>query len=653
MSRELWPFYEQELRFLRDQAKEFGKEYPREAGFLRLEQGGKSTDPHVERMMQAFALLSAKVRLKIDDDFPELTDALLTLLQPHYLSPLPSMLIAQFRPGTGADLVQGLPIPRHTPFQTSAVNDVKCEFRTVYNTKLWPVAVAEAQLKGPPYTDIRDMLPGMAIPANGAKSRIRLRFDLPTGGTFANLALGKVDPKTGEQNRLRLFIDADGPLTVSLYELLMNHVSAVYFRLPGTLEGVAVSPEEALQPVGFNISRTKNGQRQDEGVLPYPNQSFPGYRLLTEFFAYRDKYWFIDLGGWDRALAHGILAKNSVEVHIFLDTTTRPDWEQAVSKATFKLGCVPMVNLFERKSTEGIRVTQKTFEYPVVTDSEHPDGYEIYSVDQVYHRTQTGEEIRFEPFYSFRHQDSDAGKRFWFAKRRPAGKFMDRGTEVDIHFTDANFNPAAPAQDIALASVTCLNRDLPNRLRENLDAWRLESKGMVVPADIMVIRAPTATLRPMQKKIDTVGQDASLRKMQYWRVISHLSLNHLSLADSEEGRAALTEYLSLYDFADDQQSELYDVSRQIREGVLRISCQRDVAFVSNDGAGGYARGMEVVLELDEEKYVGTGAYLFASVMERFFALAVSMNSFTRTTYRTRQRGLIKSWPARAGEKPII
>jgi type VI secretion system protein ImpG len=660
VSRELWPFFDQELRFLQEQARDFGREYPKEAGFLRLEATGRSTDPHVERMMQGFALLAARIRQKIDDDFPELTDALLGLLYPHYLAPLPSMLIAHFVPNPGADLTTGLTIPRHTPFRTTPLNGVECEYRSVYPIRLWPVSVGDATLKRPPFQDIRELLPTLRIPPGGSKSRLRLRLNLPVGTTFQQLPLGRLDPSTGDLGGLRFFIDADGPLTATLYELLMNNVTAVVFREPGELKAVEIPPDSALSPVGFRVSGPVGRGSVpdlDEGVLSYPSTAFPGYRILTEFHAYRDKFWFFDLKGWDRARDAGILGKNSIEIHVFLNQDVNPELEQAVRTGTFKLGCGPMVNLFRKGSTEGIRITQQRYDYPLVPDSEHPEAYEIHSIDGVYHRLPSGEEIPYAPFYSFRHQDRQRDRRYWYARRRPSARFGDRGTDVDLHFVDCDFNPKSPAESVALATVTCCNRDLPGKLRENTDAWSLRPIGTVVPAGIEVLRAPTPTLRPMQKRVDAVGRDDSIRKMNYWRLVSHLTLNHLSLVDSDpdRGRESLAEYLALYDFSDDQHPELREVARQVRDGVLGVDSARDVAFVQgeSDTVGGYTRGLEVRLELDEEKYVGVGSFLFAAVMERFFAQAVSMNSFTRLAYRTRQRGPIRKWPARAGEKVLL
>ena len=653
MSRELWPFYDRELRAFEAQARDFAKAYPKEATHLALGPTGRSTDPHVERLVQAFALLAARVHQKLDDDFPELTDALLNLLYPHYLAPLPSLVVAALDPTPGADLTQGLLVPRHTPFRSTpfaGTQFAECEYRTTYPVRLWPLAVTAATLKGPPYTDFRELLPTLGVPPNGAKARLVLRLAVPAGTPLEAVAVGTPGPD-GVPLPVRFFLDADGPLTATLYELLFNGVSAVVFREPGELNAVLVPPADAVLPVGFGCG---TDGRPDEGVLPYPDHAFPGYRLLTEFFAYRDKFWFFDLAGWDVARRAGVLKKSAVEVHFFLTETVTPEQEQAVRGATFRLGCVPLVNLFVKRSTEAIDLTHRRYDYPLVPDRDRPDAHEVFSVDAVYSRKPTGEEERYEAFYSFRHQTPDHARRYWYAKRAAAGRPDDRGTDLTVHFVDCDFDPRAPAESLALAAVTCCNRDLPLKLRDTPDAWELRPVGLALPAAVTVVRPPTPTLRPTQHRGDAAGRPADAgRKMTYWRVVSHLALNHLSLTDKTRGREALTEYLALYDFSDATTSELGGVARQVREGVLSVDSRRDVAFVPGDAAGGYARGVEVLLELDEDKFVGTGAYLFAAVLDRFFGLAVTINSFTRLTHLTRQRGVIKNWPPRAGEKPLV
>ncbi len=627
MSQELWPFYDRELRFLRELAVEFARKYPREAQYLGQDDAGRSNDPHVERLIESVALLAAKVRHKVDDDFPELTDALFHILYPHYLSPVPSMAILELVPNPGTDLAEGLSVPRLSRFQARAnvatvegKETVSCEYRSTSPVTLWPMALSEAKLVGPPLPDDR--------PA-GTGSILRLRFESKGPTSLFESGLGKPG-KDGRILPVRLFLSGDGPLTAALYEVLFNNLLAVDFSNPTGPEQCRLDPAEVLQPVGFG---------PDEGMLPYPKTAFPGYRLLTEFFAYREKFLYFDLAGWDMARAAGAITRNGVEVTLYLSREANPDYERAVTSRTFRLGCTPVVNLFE-KTTDGITLTQQKYDYPLIPDRHNLSGHEVFSVDAVYHRnTSTGAEVSYEPFYSYRHHDRDSGRRYWYSSRK--GSFWDKGTEVDLHFADLDFDPSLPAEGIVLAKVTCLNRDLPVKLSAPGAELKFEPIS-VLPVTVKWLRAPSPTRRPR------LGRGA------YWRLVSHLSLNHLSIADGSSGRAALQEYLSLYDFADpDQAPELATIAQKVRDGILSVSGTRDVAFVPSEYGGGYARGTAVAVELQEDNYMGVGAYLFGAVLERFYALYASLNSYTRFTLKTKQRDVVAAWPARAGEKVLV
>jgi type VI secretion system protein ImpG len=618
--RLLWTYYERELRAIRRLAREFAQQYPREAGRLGLE-ADRSTDPHVERMIEAFAYLTARVNIKIDDEFPELTDAMLGVLYPHYLAPVPSMTIVQFDVAPGqADSPTGVPVPRHSPLATQPVDGLPCRYRTGYDVTLWPLKIGDAKLLSPPF-------PRTAIAPPGAKAMLRLRID----------SSGAQPPAALELDTLRLHLSGDPSLATTLYELIFNHVTRVVFRdasgAPIAPATIIDEPNRVLTPVGLEI---------DDALLPYPSTAFPGYRLLSEFFAYPTRFLFADLGGWRRAKSEGALNGRQVEVQLFLNRSVAPEWEQAVTGQTFRLACTPAINLFE-KTCEPIPLTQKKYDYQIVPDVHHQYGVEIYSIDEVTHEDpQMGQVTVYEPFYSYRHGDRDRGRAYWYGRRRPSLRPDDRGSEVDLHLVDLDFDPLLPNVPTLVVRATCLNRDLPTQLQRAGDDLRLEPQ-FAVPATPRVLRAPTATLRP------------PLRRHAHWRLISHLLLNHLSLVDGDEGKRALQEYLALYDFSDPQsEPQLAAVTQQVRDGVLTVKGRRVVEFVGGDAGGGYARGVEVAIELDEEKYVGIGAYLFASVLERFFALYSSVNSFTKLVYRTKQSGVdVKRWPPRAGEQPVV
>jgi type VI secretion system protein ImpG len=617
MSETLYPYYERELLFIRQLAQGFARQYPATAGRLLLEPT-RSADPHVERLIQSFALLAGRVQRKLDDEFPELTDALLGVLYPHYLAPVPSLALVQFvlDPVRG-QLPRGFLIDRHSPLRTAPVGDQACRFRTCYPVILWPVDVTGASLRAPPFP------PGLTPPPRAAAA-LRLQLTCQGAVGFADLAL----------ERLRFYLAGDNQLIAALYELLFNHTLQVAFRpldQPGA-RPVVLSPGECLSQVGFGPS---------EGLLPYPNRSFRGYGLLTEFFAFPQKFLFVDVGGFGQAKQAG--ARKKVEVVLFLDRTVK-SLEQGVDASTFRLGCTPVINLFEQ-TAEPIALTQARSEYRVVPDVHHPLGLEVYAVEEVTSADPTaGKATKYQPFYSFRHGTSQPGQTFWYSTRRPSMQEGDRGTDVYLHLVDLGFDPRVPAESTLVVRTTCLNRDLPSKLQGAGEALHFELEVVAPLARIRCVRSPTPTLRPPP------------RRGRYWQLVSHLCLNHLSLSDPVEGLEALREILRLYDFSDPEADKqgLSAVTRNVIEGLTGLRSRRVVGRTGAETSSGFCRGVEVSVEFDEEKYIGTGVFLFASVLERFLGLYTSVNSFTQLIGKLRQEeGYFKKWPPRAGEQQLL
>ncbi len=618
MSEALFPYYEGELLFIRQLAQEFAKQYPAAAGRLLLEPN-RSADPHVERLIEAFALLTARVHHKLDDEFPELTDALLGVLYPHYLAPIPSMGIVQFEVDpTRVQLPNGFLIEKHSRLHTQAVEELPCKFRTGYPVTLWPITVKDARLQPPPFP------PGLRPPPKTAAA-LRLQLECEADMTFADLTLDK----------LRFYLFGENQLVANLYEVIFNHTTQVVFRpLDRGAEQTPIvrTPEQCLGPVGFD---------REEGLLPYPNQSFPGYRLLTEFFTFPNKFWFLDLGGLERVCQAGFGKK--LEVILFVNRT-QAHLEQGVEPSTFRLGCAPVINLFEQ-TAEPVPLTHSRFAYPIVPDVAHPQGLEVYSVDSVTSVDPTTSTTKeYLPFYSFRHGSSRATQRaFWHASRKLAMRAGDRGTDVYLHLVDLDFNPRLPAEAVLVIRTTCTNRDLPAKLQlAGADLW-FELEAAAPLARIRCLRTPTLPRRP------------PLRRGAHWRLISHLCLNHLSISDPVEGREALQEILRLYDFSDPEAGQaMASVTRQVIEGILSVRSRRVVSRTGSEIASGFARGIEITLELDEQKYVGIGSFLFACVLERFLGLYASINSFSQLVLRTKQaEGIVKKWSPRAGENQLL
>lgn len=616
MSKSLYARYESELHFIRKLAQEFAEQHPAEAGRLLLEPN-RSLDPHVERLIEAFALLTARVQNKLDDEFPELTDALLNVLYPHYLAPVPSMAIVQFElDAARVSLPDGFLIEKGSVLQTPPIRDLRCKFRTGYPVTLWPVELTAARLMPPPFPA------GLRAPPKTAAA-LRLQFECQSDLRFADMSL----------DRLRLFLAGDGQLTGTLYELLFNHATQVLFRpldLGPDTPPLIVSPADCLHQVGFE---------RDESLLPYPSNSFLGYRLLTEFFAFPSKFLFVDLGGWRAAQRRGFGLKT--EVVIFLNRS-QASLEQAVDTQTFRLGCTPAINLFPQ-TAEPIPLTHARSEYQIVPDVSQPQGMEVYSVDSVT-SAEPGSTTEYQPFYSFRHGSGRQDRRtFWYASRRPSLRENDRGTDVFLSLVDLDFDPHLPAEAVLIPRTTCTNRDLPASLRQVGEAVTFDLEREAPLTRIRCLRSPSVPLRPPP------------RRGAHWRLISHLCLNHLSISDPVEGREALQEILRLYDFSDPEAGQQFGaVNRQMIDGITAVSSRRVVGRVPGAVAGGFCRGIEVTLELDDQKYLGTGSFLFACVVERFLGLYASINSFSQLVARTQQgEGYFKKWQPRAGEQQLL
>lgn len=624
MRDELLGYYERELVFLRQMGTEFAQKYPKIASRLLLETD-RCEDPHVERLIEAFAFLAGRVRLKVDDEFPEITESFLNILYPHYLAPIPSMSIVQFTPKEGT-LTTGYSIPRGTGLYSRPIQGTPCRFRTGYDTTMWPIQVVSASLESLDPIDTR---------GRWREAVIKLSLSCINDTTLKTLKAGDTQKAISS---LRFYLDGDPQVVYPLYEMLFNHTTRIEIR-PGpptasrktrklTLAKLlpVVLPPSAISQVGFE---------KDEGLLQYTARSFPGYRLLSEYFAMPEKFLFFDLAGIDKAAAAGFETKFEIDIFVRDINPLRG----MVDATTFRLGCTPIVNLFHDVS-EPIRLSGKSHEYHVIPDVRRQTAMEIYSIDSVVaDDPQQGKSTEYQPFYSFHHFDN-SGKdaTFWYASRRPSQRPDDPGTELFITLVDLGFNPHVPATNILSIHTTCTNRDLPSRLPFGGAEGDLETEGAVPLSRVRCLTKPTPTLRP------------PLGRGLQWRLISHLSLNHLSLVQTGADGApeALQEILYLYDLLDSS------ATRKQISGLKKLKSRPAVRQTGNRIGAGFVRGIETTIEFDEDQYVGSGLFLFASVLERFLGLYTSINSFNQLVAVTSQReGILKQWPPRAGEQILL
>src|SRR5688572_15413599 len=357
MDPRLLHYYNRELQHLREMGGEFAREFPKIAGRLGLE-SFECADPYVERLLEGFAFLTARVQLKIDAEFPRFTQHLLELVYPHYLAPVPSMAVVQMQPlmGEGA-LASGVKIPAGSVMRSllGRGEQTACDYRTGHEVTLWPIELASVE-----YTGFLGDLGSIRLPTRKtAKAAIRLKLRTTGGVRFDQLPL----------ERLPLFLRGGDELSMRVYEQLLGNVVGSALRPPGQHHDApyAVVGSPATRPVGFEDA---------EALLPYGPRSFQGYRLLQEYFALPARFLFLELA----ELASGVrnCPTPEFEVCILLDRHD-PSIEPLIAPENFELFCTPAINLFPRK-TDRIHLSDRDNEYHVVPDRTRPLDFEVHSI---------------------------------------------------------------------------------------------------------------------------------------------------------------------------------------------------------------------------------------------------------------------------------
>jgi type VI secretion system protein ImpG len=486
MSDALLPYYDRELNALRRLAAEFAETHPKIAGRLRLAPETVD-DPHVARLLEGVAFLAARVHHRLDDEFPELTDALLGVLYPHYLAPFPSASIVQFQ--SQPELTIPVRLPAGLAIETEPVHGDPCRFRTAWPVTLWPVEIENVRLAGLP-------LPAPANPlAAGAVGVLRITLKCVAGDAgFAQLGI----------DRLRLFLRGAGNVALPLYELLCAHaVSVAYADGPADPSPV-ILPANAIEPAGF---------APEEALVPWPARSFAGFRLLTEYFALPEKFLFVDFTRLDGKTL--LTDSDRVEIFVYLDRTL-PELERTVAADALALGCTPIVNLFPQRC-EPVQLTHTDVDYRIVPDARRPASMEIWQVERVRETSGDGSSRPWRPFYRLTHGDpeSSVAGGFYQLSRRPSPAPLG-GTEVYIGPHDPGFDPDAATGTVLSIDALCCNRDLPISLPFGGGHPELRlAEAQPSIARLTCLTAPSTPLRP------------PLHERRFWRLVSHLSLGHL------------------------------------------------------------------------------------------------------------------------------
>jgi type VI secretion system protein ImpG len=625
MDPRLLRLYEGELAFVREAGLEFANEFPKIAARLNLASFDVA-DPYVERLFEGFALLTARIQLKMEAEFPTFTQSLLQMVYPHYLAPTPSMAVVQVRPDTKLRASpQGAVLPRGTELRSllGTEDQTNCEFRTAHPLQLLPIELSEVEYIGTPAAVTALGLPDQ----RGIRAAIRLRLKTTGAAPLAGIAL----------DRLPLFLSGTPGARMRLYEQLVADIASIYVRpAERPLPWLERLPTAAVRVTGFD---------PEESLLPRAPASFDGYRLLQEYFAMPERFLFVEIGALDRPARR--CAGGELDIILLLKRSD-PVLAAGFGADQFALFCTPAVNLFPKRG-DRVNISEHEVEHHIVPDRMRPLDFEVFGVTGVQGFAADGSAAQpFMPFYSANDLSRNPDHRAYYLLRREPRQLSSRarqrgprssylGHEVFISLVDPEQAPFRQNIRQLGLDLLCTNRDLPLSMPVGKQHTDFTIAVSAPVASIRCIVGPT-TPRPCRSD----GEYA-------WRFLSHLGLNYLSLVDSDalRGAAAMRELLQLY-----VPSANATATRQL-EGLTSIASHPIVRRIPGTGPAAVGRGLELTLTIDETPFGGAGGILLAAVLDRFFAKYVSINAFTETVLRDPERGEVMRWPMQIGQRPVL
>ncbi len=603
----LLPYLQEELATYRRDCKELVARFPAFASQLGITEDGCG-DPQVDRLLQGCGLFSARIRKTLDDDFPRFTGAMLQATYPHYLRAFPSCSVVAID-HDAARMQKPRKIARGTELRSRVVQGVRCHFRTSGDVVLSPLAVASARF-----------IPAAAAPAGH-------RLDTACDSAIVIHFASTVTIRDLAMKRLSLFIDGDPSLCAAVRDTLFLHTARCFVRAGDNTPWQEL-PAFPIRAAGFE---------DDDALLPWPARSHPVYRLLTEYFAFPDKFNFIEV---DLAaiLAAAPRIGNEFTLHLPVHGLAR-DGARARMLASLGAGnlrthCTAVINLHARGAAP-VDLHRRATEYPVVIDLARPAACELYSIDAARLVTGAGANQRIEelrPFYGPHHGQGMPQSRhggYWTIHRDDMTAQCDPGHEVRITIVDDNMRPAIPEAQTLSIDVTCSNRDLPSLLPYGSAEGDLDANGILDSSPIRFLRKPTPSRRFPS---DGRGQ---------WRLVAHLALNGRALSDI--GLPELRKMLNLYDLPHSPVSQ-----RQIA-GIVALSSRAVHEWIKTGYRSALMSGVEIRLTLDEGACAGGGLHVFIGLLDRFFALYGQINVYTQLIVVSATTGKeILTCPPRSG-----
>lgn len=580
-------YYQSELTYLRELGRAFALANPAAAGLL-AERGG---DPDVERLLEGFSFLTARIRERIDDAVPEIVHALTELLLPHFLRTLPACSIVELSPVISA-LRGRQRVARGTEVASTNVDGTSCRFRTTSEVDLLPLSV-------------QDVVLDLSVSASPV---VRVTLQTTEQGRALVLA----------PEGVRFHIHGEYPVASMLFLWLNRYCRDVTVKGSGAKSSSVTLPGSSVRPVSFDPERA---------LLPWPKFAPEGYRLVQEYFTLPAKMLFFEVRGLEAAESQ--VVDDRIELAFRFERP--PDLPARFGKDIFKLHCTPVINLF-RTPADPIRRDVLGHETLVRATEIDPLHMEVYSVDAVTGlRAGRADRVAYRPFFDFTHGMQRVADMAYFRLRRTLSP-VDDG--IDTYLSIATPRDVMPEQIEETLSIdlTCTNRSLPSKLRPG--DISVPTPASPTTAKFKNIAAVTTAIRP------PLGSEL------HWRLISHLAVNQRSLADP----AVLRAVLEVYNFHALVEHQSGRANRLRVEAIRAVTTRAVTRLLANTPV----RGVHTNIEMEEANFSGRGdAFIFGSILDELLATQVSMNSFDELSIKLQPSQAEYKWTARSGRQPIL
>lgn len=575
MIEQLLPYYEKQLQEFGQQSREFAQKYPKIAQRLSLNQE-QIDDPHIERLIQAFSLIAARIDKKLEDSYDVFTHSLFEVMFPQYLRHFPACTVVSFEDiNKLKQLTAAHIIPQKTALKSRSFKGVQCEFNTTNDVRLLPISLTQLEFQTSPSTH-------MHLNQNATLS---LKFEI-----FNDAQKWIVDEK------LPIYLDAISNFPLQVLDSIFRKDTGFALRVGQRVVEIS-NPFEVM---GFT---------EQESLLPIDQHTHHAYRLLMEYFCFPEKFNYLNL---DLSRLKGLLnQQNQFEILIHLKLNLN---DQAVVRnyselniANFKLFTTPAINLFE-KQAEPQKISHTQLQYPLITDAHHPELYQVYSVIEMNMvREKTNQEqthLPVLPFFAMSHYQNDKVQFFYSLNYVPA---QNKTTQMGYSIVSKHLKPYEIKSDFISTRLLCSNGDLPHEaLSQSNNILNLNDSSLARRA--LILKRPTSPFH------------FDKNKNEQWRIISHLSLNTLALMKGD-ALSHVKELLALYNLPHSKENIL------LIDALKQLSFSTTNKLVNSKPFPMFIRGVKAELAVNKSVFRGHSLYIFSQLLSHIFNLKVQINSF--------------------------